>query len=131
MAYLLFKRTNWHPDNTLLQVEFEAHEEYCSPESQFSDKEDAAKIIQDQHDGNYAAWFSAKVWIRAAGTDINGKAQYLGCCSYKSFEEFMEDQYFRDMIDEATKEFVGNIPTETQKLKSAMNVLETIAKGVK
>jgi len=51
------------------------------------------------------AWFSAKVPAWKDGEEKG--AAYLGCCSYRTAEEFYtvyKDEYFADMVKEALDE---------------------------
>ena len=36
-------------------------------------------------------------------------SDYLGCCSYKTFEEFIECDYFKDMVHSATEDLKEEI----------------------
>lgn len=49
-----------------------------------------------------AVWFCAKVTLSNGEKD---SSQYLGCCYYDSFEQFIESSdYFADMVEEAYAE---------------------------
>lgn len=125
-TYDIFKQTKAHPTNALLLIEFIAQEEFSAPARQFEDARDIAWVNDEIRKGNNAAWFSAKVYIRAAGTDVCGTPQYLGCCSYRSFDEFLDCGYFRDMVKDATDAFFNTLPTEIQKARSTLQVLEQL-----
>lgn len=88
-----------------VQFTLEALDEDSSPIDSFGydteeENEQAAKEIQEDIDsGNPYAWFVAKVTARWNGFHAS---EYLGCCSYKSEEDFKtESGYYPQMRSEA------------------------------
>ena len=66
---------------------------YC-----FSEQEDIDSITEQYNDGNEAAWFLARVKLEFEG--VESDTEYLGGCSYESFDEFTGDYngYFDGML---------------------------------
>ena len=57
-------------------------------------------IIDRLEDGDVWAW--ASVSVRASFGGLEGEPDYLGCCSYESFQEFVTpDGYLPQMVGEA------------------------------
>lgn len=96
-------------------VNFTADYEDIKPEYQFSEKEDIDFVKEQIENDNLAAWFCAKVEIECEG--VASDAEYLGCCSYSSFDEFTgEDSgYFDDML----KACFDNLKEKSDKLIAA------------
>ena len=70
-------------------------------------QEDIDSITEDYNRGNQAAWFCAKVTATYRGVSVD---EYLGCCSYKSFDDFLKPGgYYEDMIKEVTSELVDQV----------------------
>ncbi len=88
---------------TITQVEFEviAHNEDTPVKGNASaiddetDNETDDYINEELENGNIWAWCTIEVKARYKGYSAS---DYLGCCSYKSKEDFMtEDGYYPDM----------------------------------
>lgn len=79
-------------------IVFDPQEEDVSPLDQFEDTEQAKEVCEKYNNGNFAAWFCAKVTVKYKGFE---STDYLGCCSYNSFKEFTtaENDCFVDMIN--------------------------------
>lgn len=104
----LHTRTIPHPNpeyKDTLEVVFTALREEDHPASHFEDAEDINYVFLSYlHGTNNAAWFIAKVVVRPKDFDLASDAEYLGACSYKSFDEFCSPgDYFEDMVNAATK----------------------------
>jgi hypothetical protein len=127
-TYILHRATIPHPNTEWLQIEFEAREEFGDPTNHLENYQEVKWIMEQQAQGNHASWFAARVCIRATGTDFTGKPDWLGACSYKSFDDFIQCEYFKDMIVEATKNFMVELPGKIQLAQSTLKVLETIDK---
>lgn len=97
------------------QVEFDIH---CMEEStpikgnvmaSGDDKEDAAAeqwVIDQLYSGNSWAWCTVKVTANYRGLE---GSDYLGCCSYRSTPDFMNDAYFNDMKQTAYNDLIQQI----------------------
>ena len=89
------------------EIHFDAEEEFESFEHSFSDCYTPRQIAAYRRsiDNGTSAYFTAKVSAWKAGIELG--ADYLGCCHYKSTEEFCvkyKDDYFADMVDAAILE---------------------------
>lgn len=127
--YDLHKETRPHPSNPLLLVEFIAQEEFTDPTNHFENIQDVRWIIEEQHKGNMASWFSARVNIRVIGTDARSVGKYLGCCSYKSFDDFYACEYYSELVQEATDDLMNTLAGKIQEAESAVKVLKELRKG--
>jgi len=77
---------------------------------------EAEQDIQRQLDaGNVWAWCSVEVIASIDGIEVDGR-DYLGCCSYKSEDDFKACEYFEDMKREARGELLGKIQDFENKL---------------
>lgn len=78
-------------------------EEDASPRGQFmaDDGSDDEELLAKIDDGTYM-WFAAKVTASKAGVVLG--TDYLSCCCYESFGDFLEDAYAVDMRDAAIEE---------------------------
>lgn len=127
--YKLHEQRVQHPSNPLLLIHFEAMEEYADPSKHFSDLRDLRRIYEQQKKGNSAAWFSARICVRVAGTEVIGKASYLGCCSYNSFDEFLDSEknyYFKDLVREATESLLSSLDEEIGKAETTLKNLKSL-----
>lgn len=101
---------------TIEQVEFSIE---CLPEdtqvqgnAMFSgdneaDREAEENIIQKLDNGNEWAWCTVRVVARHKG--IEGD-DYLGCCSYDSEKDFIENSgYYQDMKSIAYEELISRL----------------------
>ena len=64
----------------------------------YSEQEDIDYVTEQYNDGNEAAWFCASVKLEFDG--IESDTEYLGGCSYASFDQFTgtDNDYFDDML---------------------------------
>lgn len=69
----------------------------CSGDDKL-DMEVENEIIERLNNGDLSAWFCAKVTAEYLGFKYS---DYLGACSYRSFAEFINGDYYADMIDSA------------------------------
>jgi hypothetical protein len=121
--HVYFKKEMDHPSVKGLMVVFEAVEEDLDFQDHFSEEEDVKWIENQLNYGNMSAWFCAKLTVKLDGTDLEA-TDYLGGCSYKSFEEFTDTKdYFGDMIDTATNELVSTMREAKEKLESVLKTL--------
>lgn len=79
--------------------EITPNEEYEHPQDCYASgnddyDEDLIKGIIEDSKWNDWAWCCIKVTGNYKGITAS---DYLGCCSYHSKEDFMEDKYFKDM----------------------------------
>jgi len=83
-----------------VDITFKSYPEHVPPEDVF-ERDDAAYVREQLAAGNPAAWFCAEVTAELQGFTYS---VYLGCCSYKSFEQFTSAEcgYFPGMVEEAT-----------------------------
>jgi hypothetical protein len=86
-------------------IEVEALEEYtairgnvCASGNDAQDKETEDSIIASVNSGNDWAWCTIKITVKWNAFDCS---TYLGCCSYDSEEDFIKDDYYTDMVNEA------------------------------
>jgi hypothetical protein len=85
------------------QVDFNALEEHCQVRGNAQaideelDKQVEDSIIERLNNGYLEAWFCAEVTAKYKG--FKG-TDYLGCCSYNSFDDFLKEKggYYTDMI---------------------------------
>lgn len=85
--------------NLGIEINFTPEAEYLDfTKGHFEFEEDVKHIQSELENGNEAAWFSAKVSLNYKG--LESEAEYLGGCSYNSFDEFTgeENGYFDDML---------------------------------
>lgn len=67
---------------------------------------DIGDICQKIDDGFYQ-WFMVRVEAYKNGILLG--SVYLGGCLYESYEDFLEDGYYGDMVDQAVTEAKTNI----------------------
>jgi hypothetical protein len=89
-----------------VEFSFTAEPEYDHPADLGCDPESVAYIGEETANGNDAAWFCAKVTATWNGYS---ESTYLGGCSYKSFDEFLNDEYYKDMQREAVSALNGKL----------------------
>ena len=94
------------------EIEIEALPEHasidgnCSALDEEANKEAARWVRQELDNGNQWAWCVAKVTVSYQEVEASS---YLGCCSYKSQEDFMIGGYYVDMLQEAIEELASNL----------------------
>lgn len=76
------------------------------------DEDTDAKIIKEIREqlesGNEWAWCTVKVTAHIDDLPLTGVA-YLGCCSYRSQEDFENDAYYKAMRDDAKADLLSSI----------------------
>jgi hypothetical protein len=102
-------------------IEFTAEEEEISPSDNMEDQECINYVIEQYNSGNMAAWFCAKVEVKYKGFEAE---DYLGCCSYKSFNEFttMDKEYYMDMINQCIEQINKDILLHNAEIQKASNI---------
>lgn len=83
-----------------------AHEEDIQPSSGFSEQEDVNWVMEQLAAGNEAAWFVAEVQAIGFGYTAH---EFLGGCSYTSFENFKQSDYFQQMKECAIEKLCETI----------------------
>lgn len=65
----------------------------------------------------HPGWFCAVVHASYAG--IDGDPEYLGCCSYETYEEFTEEEggYFTDMKSAALDDLIAQLESLEEDLR--------------
>ena len=104
------------------EVTFEPLDEHLTISDAFSEKEDIDFIQRQLSKGNEAAWFCAKVTVKYDGLEAD---DYLGCCSYESYDQFTVEYasfYYADMIsscvDSINQQMIKRIADAKQLLKN-------------
>ena len=102
-------------ENAGIKIHFEAEEEYDLIEQNFEWTE-SEQVKDDYENGNDAAWFMAKVWLSYQG--IESDKDYLGQCSYQSFDDFtgLDNDYFDDMLKTCYDNLVEQFSTPRLEL---------------
>lgn len=87
----------------LATIKFEPIQEDERPEDHFDNESNIAFAKTGLKRSYYEAcpqWFCAKVTATYAG--ITSEPEYLGCCSYDSYEDFITEYgYYNNMVDNA------------------------------
>lgn len=84
------------------EITFYALVEHDSPYAHYDDDvENIKQLCIDIDDGKYV-WFCAKITASKLGIEL--AYDYLGACCFKSYEDFIKDEYFKDMVDTVVKE---------------------------
>lgn len=97
-------------------IKIYAETEHMHPDECFDWEDDnhRTEVLKEMDSAGLIGWFSAKVTAEKAGV-VLGKA-YLGGCSYASLDQFLEDGYCTDMIDQAIDEAKKELPKLITKL---------------
>lgn len=99
------------PDKVEYDLEVE-WENDISPEDSFSNPEDVAFVRQQIDNDNVWGWCQTHViakWVDEDGEEFTGD-DYLGGCSYRSREDFMQPGgYYDDMKSEAYDRLVKKL----------------------
>lgn len=94
--------------------------EDCDPADHFDDSDEGDADVTWVHEqlsaGNQWAWFRAVVTARVTldGQTFEG-VDSLGCCSYKSEDDFRQCQYFDDMKTEARYALLASLHTAVRR----------------
>jgi len=114
-----------------VKFHFEPQFEDQWPSDHF-DSETHKELIEDitsqlrQGVGPYPMWFCAKVW--ATWNGFEGSPEYLGCCSYESYTEFLsqDDGYYKSMCADA----LLHLQKEVERQFTEMKHLITLDNGM-
>lgn len=101
-------------------VTLSAQEEDCAPEDMFENPEDVAFVREA---GYLSAWFCATVKVTLGNGGFSGVSS-LGCCSYESFEQFVNepDSYFGDLVQEAFYDLQAQMERAARTLQQYVGV---------
>ena len=83
----------------------------------FDDADTVKWVLSEIAKDNLAAWFCCKVEFSV--NDIVLGVEYLGACSYESFEDFYKEEngYFSDMCETAYQNAIETLTSIQNKLK--------------
>lgn len=84
------------------------------------DKAHEDMLIEQYNSGNEWAWCCVKVTATIPGLEEIEGTDYLGCCSYKSEEDFKKDGSFKDMCKIAKDELLMRV----KELKNKLSTIE-------
>lgn len=96
------------------EIIFNPTEETIDVEGQFDSTETEEIIRIDIDNGKVSAWFMAEVRLKYKS--IESHSEYLGACSYNSFDDFtgQDNDYFDDML----RGCLNNMENQLKELKS-------------
>jgi len=77
------------------------------PSDYFDDSVDDIDDICRKIDNGTYQWFIARVEAYKNGILLG--SDYLGCCLYESYQEFLEDAYYEDLVAGAIMEAQENL----------------------
>lgn len=83
----------------------------CSAIDKETDTKTEDWIEKELNDGNQAAWFCAE--CRATYRGIV-ESDYLGACSYKSYNDFINDPYWQDMKQRCAELIVHTLQSHSR-----------------
>jgi hypothetical protein len=97
-------------ENPLFTVKIEVLEENEDPKNHFEIAED---VMTAYLTDSLTRWCAMKVTVSCLELPELEATGYLGCCSYATLEEFIDEEtgYFSDMKNEATHELLEKIQT--------------------
>lgn len=99
-------------------IEFTPENEDINPYDQLEDEQ--AKMVCDEYErGNVFAWFCAKVQVKYRDIEAT---DYLGCCSYKSEQEFKTDPYYYDMVNTCIEEVNRDVNAHNADVQKRWNI---------
>lgn len=104
MQSSMFTKTLEYSDRPELEVTFEALPEYDNPKDHFELEDDINFALVDDS----CRWFTAKITIKYKECPMIEADTFLGGCSYKSFDEFLEE-HSSDMIADALSELENKV----------------------
>lgn len=120
-------------ENSNILIDFEPEQNDHSPDFDESIMETFQAVLDADYDLQYSGvshnWFMAAVTVKYRGYEIT---EYLGGCSYASFDEFVKepDGYFSDMVNTCVDQINEQIEILNLKIQSKWNLRkEMIAKG--
>jgi hypothetical protein len=127
MKTIYHTKTLEHPTIDGLEVIFEAQEELEHPKDHFSEQEDIDTVLTRFDCLSSSYWFCAKVTVRLIDFPNVSASDFLGCCSYESFEQFYQYEnrdYFADMVDSATAELTPQLSRLLGSIESVLSKCE-------
>ena len=86
---------------------FTAEGEDQSPEDHFDCRETVAEVQKAIDDEAKYSWGPVPLWfcskVVASYNGLSGEIQYLGCCSYETYEEYTSEKqgYYHDQCEQA------------------------------
>lgn len=109
---ILRDRVEWSLD--VMLEEIEPYGNCLASGDDEQDRQAADDITNQVNSGNIWAWCCVKVSAKYKGFE---GYDVLGCCSYKSEEDFRQDGYYADMRDEALNDLVKQLQEAKDVLK--------------
>jgi hypothetical protein len=76
--------------------------EDCHPKDSFDYSEEEMQDLCEKIDNGYYSWFCVRVEVRKRGVILG--SDYLGCCLYENPRDFINDEYYEDMVNNAIEE---------------------------
>jgi hypothetical protein len=109
-------------------VEHESPYRHFASGNDERDRESVEWILEHLESGNAYAWFCAKVTARVETEHyvFTSEPQYLGCCSYESRADFIDDGgsgYYSDLCAEALGSLQHELEESAAKGEIADKVL--------
>lgn len=96
-----------HLDYSKMFVTLSYEPEHTFIGDHFDDQETIDQITEEWENGNDWAWCNIAVTVHYMGLT---SVQYLGCCSYESEEDFVDNSgYYDDMGREAIAEIIEQV----------------------
>jgi len=123
---VMMTNTNLDRLRQLVTFTFTAEQEDQAPEEHFDNAELAAEIrkaINEEARYSYGPipdWFCSKV-VASYG-DFESDPQYLGCCSYETFEDYTSEKggYYVDQCEQA----LGNLASKIDATRDLIKALD-------
>jgi hypothetical protein len=118
-----------HPKIEGLEIVFTAKQEDQHPADHFDNQYDIDNVITGSEIISNSYWFCAEVVVRVVGTEGLNASDTLGCCSYKTFEEFHNYEnrdYFADMVDTATADLIPQLSRAMGDIESILSKCERL-----
>jgi hypothetical protein len=109
--------------NNQVEITFEAQPEDIRPDFEEPFLSDFLETLKNDQDYQYGHdtpnWFCAKVTVKHLRTGFEA-TDYLGGCSYKSYDEFVKtpNDYFAQMVDTCVDEINEMIDSINEKTKA-------------
>lgn len=85
----------------IFTVQLHTTPEDTTPDWDFDSEEEKAELIRKIENGSML-YFCARVTVSVNGIPL--ETEYLGGCCYKSIEDFIDDDYYKDMKDSAIED---------------------------
>lgn len=103
-------------------IEFEPLNEPTTPDIVGYEQEEWNKLEKKFDRIGLCAWFCAHVTVKIKDFDAD---DYLGCCSYNSFEDFTKigkGQYYSSMINQCIDQVNKDIVIHNEEIKKNWNI---------